>query len=173
MSVRSCFPEKPRHRVYSLAWRADCLAHVERELAAGKSLGDIARELDMSDTTLMRWMSMAGVPVPERPRKGVDRAAICATASEMRKSGMSIKSIAQQLGCCEKRLSGWLRGDNDVRPRSDTARKIRFCLKCRGEFYSAGAHNRMCDKCRAHAHILSPMEPSPGGDAGRRVGRAR
>jgi len=37
------------------------------------------------------------------------------------------------------------------------ARRDRPCLRCRSEFSSEGAHNRLCPRCRAHAGGFDPM----------------
>jgi hypothetical protein len=56
------------------------------------------------------------------------------------------------------------------RPKVHPAPPNRDCLKCRRPFHSWGAGNRMCDSCRSHSHIVSPLEPNGGGHTGRRVG---
>ena len=37
------------------------------------------------------------------------------------------------------------------------ARKRRRCLRCRHEFWSKGAHNRLCGDCRQIATNASPL----------------
>ena len=174
----SGFPVRPRHHTYSMAWRADCIAHVQAGIAAGKTVGGMARELGMSDTTIVRWFIDAGLPMPAGTIDNERKARIIAEARTLRQQGMTLRRIAAELRCCEKRLSSWLRSeDHKAGDASRVAivpgRKQRLCMTCRDPFPSDGPHHRMCLYCRTRAASASPYEPQPGGSTGRRVSVGR
>lgn len=92
--------------------------------------------------------------------------------SRMRRDGVTFAAIAAALGVELATAAAWYRTEAARRRTNQTlATSLARCLRCRGEFPSEGAHNRMCRVCRGLS--VSPLEPDPGGDTGRRVGRAR
>ena len=164
--ISSGFPQRPPTRHYSTAWRADCIAHTQAEIARGGNVSAIAQRLRMSDTTIIRWFIEAGFDPPTRSAETQRRADIIARASEMRATGMTLRAIAAQLHTCEKRLSEWMRRKRSFaalkQPATEKGQK-RNCLTCAAPFWSEGAHNRMCDRCRSYASSASPM--APGGES--------
>jgi len=167
--ISSGFPQRPATRHYSTAWRADCIAHTQAEIAKGGNVSAIAQRLHMSDTTIIRWFVEAGLAPPKRSAEDQRREDIIARATEMRAAGQTLRAIAAELYTCEKRLSEWLRrrrGFNSPRKQPDPVKgQQRFCMgeNCGRPFWSEGAHHRMCERCRAHASSVSPM--APGGES--------
>jgi hypothetical protein len=163
----SGFPQRPPTRHYSTAWRADCIAHTQAEIAKGGNVSAIAQRLYMSDTTIIRWFVEAGLAPPKRSAEDQRREDIIARATEMRAAGQTLRAIAAELHTCEKRLSEWLRrrrGFNSPRKQEAPLKgQKRDCMTCRAPFWSEGAHHRLCDRCRAHASSVSPM--APGGES--------
>jgi hypothetical protein len=47
----------------------------------------------------------------------------------------------------------------DCKPNPKQKPSLRLCLRCRRDFMSDGAHNRLCKTCRALSATLSPFEP--------------
>jgi AraC-like DNA-binding protein len=164
----STFPAKPQNHCYSAAWRADCITYTQHQIAAGATLGSVARELGMSDTTIARWFVGAGLTPPVGSHEGERKRRIIAEATVMRARGMTLRAIAAQLHVCEKRLSTWLRKSVEREPAAAGLER-RVCITCRGPFLSEGKHNRMCINCRARADAGSPYEPMSGGSTGRRT----
>ena len=165
----STFPAKPQHHCYSAAWRADCIAYTQKQIAAGATLSSVARELGMSDTTIGRWFIGAGLTPPAGSAEGERKQRIITQAERLRAKGQTLRAIAAKLHVCEKRLSTWLRKRLEHEPQANETRERRVCITCRGPFLSEGRHNRMCMTCRARADAGSPYEPMSGGDTGRRV----
>jgi len=165
--IPSGFPQRPPTRHYSMAWRADCIAHTQAEIARGGNVSAIAQRLHMSDTTIIRWFVEAGLAPPKRSAEDQRREDIIARATEMRAAGQTLRAIAAELHTCEKRLSEWLRrrrGFNSPRKQEAPLKgQKRDCMTCRAPFWSEGAHHRLCDRCRAHASSVSPM--APGGES--------
>jgi transposase-like protein len=171
--ISSGFPVRPATRHYSMAWRADCIAHTQAEIARGGNVSAIAQRLHMSDTTIIRWFVEAGFDPPTRSAEDQRREEIIARATEMRAAGQTLRAIAAELHTCEKRLSEWLRrrrGFNSPRKDEPTKGKKRDCLTCSAPFWSEGPHNRMCPGCRSYASSASPM--APGGESRGRWNRA-
>ena len=91
-----------------------------------------------------------------------------------RLAGVTFPEIARRLGIGRATIEGWYRNEFSRRmvyPAPTVAIRDARCLRCCGEFRSEGAHNRLCDDCRAWS--ASPMAPEPGGHPGRRAGRPR
>jgi len=173
--IPSGFPQRPATRHYSMAWRADCIAHTQAEIARGGNVSAIAQRLHMSDTTIIRWFIEAGFDPPTRSAEDQRREDIIARATEMRAAGQTLRAIAAELHTCEKRLSEWLRrrrGFNSPRKQEPVKGQQRFCMggDCGRPFWSEGPHRRMCDRCRANAASVSPM--APGGESRGRWNRA-
>ena len=164
--ISSGFPQRPPTRHYSMAWRADCIAHTQAEIARGGNVSAIAQRLHMSDTTIIRWFVEAGIDPPKRSAEDQRREDIIARATEMRAAGQTLRAIAAELHTCEKRLSEWLRrrrGFNSPRKQEAPVKgQKRDCLTCAAPFWSEGFHNRMCQACRSYASSASPM--APGGE---------
>lgn len=172
MTIPSGFPAKPPHHCYSAAWRADCIAYTQQQIAAGATLSSIARELGMSDTTIGRWFIGAGLTPPVGSHEGERKQRIITEAEALRAKSMTLRAIAARLHCCEKRLSTWLRKSLEREPTASIGRERKACMTCNNPFLSEGKHNRMCISCKARADAGSPYEPMAGGDTGRRVGRS-
>lgn len=172
MTIPSGFPAKPKHHSYSAAWRADCIAYTQQQIAAGATLASVARELRMSDTTIHRWFLGAGLTPPGGSHDDERKQRIITEAEALRAAGMTLRAIGARLHCCEKRLSTWLRKSLEREPTASAGRERRVCMTCLGPFLSEGKHNRMCLSCKARADAGSPYEPMAGGDTGRRVGRS-
>lgn len=169
MTYPSGFPIKPQHHCYSAAWRADCIAYTQAQIAAGVTISAVARELRMSDTTIARWFIAAGLTPPPGSAEGERKQRIITQAERMRAKGKTLRAIAAKLHVCEKRLSSWLRKKNEHEPQANETRERRTSMSCPNPFLSEGKHNRMCMTCRTRADAGSPYEPMAGGDTGRRV----
>jgi predicted transcriptional regulator len=83
-----------------------------------------------------------------------------------RKAGQTWNAIAADLGLTYDGLRRWVETISHRKPT--TQRECKCCLQ---PFASEGIHHRMCGACRTRD--VSPYTPDPGGDTGRRVGRAR
>lgn len=95
-----------------------------------------------------------------------------ATVHGWRLAGVTFPEIAARLGLACGTVEEWYRQQRDKRMHEQVrALRPARCLRCWGTFQSEGAHNRMCDECRASP--ASPLAPNPGGHTGRRAGRPR
>lgn len=115
-----------------------------------------------------------------RPLTEAERAARIAVVSQQRAAGRTWKEIAADLGMPRVTLLNWCQA-NGLVPRALTkpgkakeAARVttqRECMGagCRTMIASTGLGHRMCGDCARRAHTLSPMEPDPGGDTGRRT----
>lgn len=63
----SGFPVKPKTRTYSAAWKADCLAFVQAEVAKGRAVYDISISLQLHRSTVSVWFREAGIVPPRVP----------------------------------------------------------------------------------------------------------
>ena len=90
-------------------------------------------------------------------------------------SGMTISDIARLLNLQRQTFKDWVcRHVDGISERSPPKpgphiKATRPCISCRREMHSTGPHHRMCDPCRNHAYLSSPLEPHGGGHRGRRV----
>lgn len=111
-------------------------------------------------------------PLSEQAR--INRAQFIAAA---RDAGQSWDHIGMALNAKPETLANWWAqigrnvAKNEYHRSTRAGTTQRECLRCGCSFGSEGRHNRMCSNCRSLS--VSPMTPDPGGDTGRRVGRAR
>lgn len=91
------------------------------------------------------------------------------TVTAGKREGLSLPQIAQRLGISYEILRQWLK--NKAHQEQCSKLKLptvqRKCLKCRRDFESQGAHNRLCSSCNSNSHIMSPLAPDPGSSTGR------
>lgn len=83
--------------------------------------------------------------------------------------GRSDEWIAQRLGRTRGSVQNLLQYGS-MRAEEKPAKKARSCLRCRGEFASWGAGNRICERCKAEHARLSPLA-RPMGDGCHVAGR--
>jgi hypothetical protein len=86
-----------------------------------------------------------------------------------RERGYRWNQIAALLDMRPNALSDWWKWNTQTKFDPKPPTQERKCLCCGDQFESEGPGNRLCPRCRAQSHVLSPYAPDPGGDLGKRV----
>jgi transposase len=92
-------------------------AWLSEQLAAGRSIESLAREVGRSPSTVAYWVNKHGLrsghAARHAPRGGIERAALAALVED----GMSIREIAAALGVSYTTVRHWLKRHGLVTPR--------------------------------------------------------
>jgi len=129
---------------------------LEGQLAAGRSIGSIAREVGMDARTVGYWVGKHGLRSTHAdrhaPRGGIDRE----TLNAMVERGLPVRAIAEELGVSFSTVRHWLKR-HDLQtararqPRSADARVIERVCRTHGPttFLSHGPQDHFrCERCR-------------------------
>jgi hypothetical protein len=117
------------------------------------------------------WTGQQDAILADLVRDGLGNAAI---ARRMGRSLGSIQNRVGTLGLTGRQPSPEtlaLNSRDIYLPPALAPSRQRNCLSCRAVFHSEGAHNRLCDDCRATTH-QGILTAGFMGDGCRRVGRA-
>ena len=131
--------------------------HLAAELAAGRSIEALARELGRHPSTVAYWVDKHGLAslhaARHAPRGGIERAELEALVD----AGLSLRAIAARLDVSYSTVRHWLerygmQTRRAAQPRGTNARTVeRECpLHGVSKFVSYSAHDyHRCEKCRA------------------------
>lgn len=146
-------PFRPPHELVFAPMERAWLAS---QLAAGRSIEAIAREVGRDSSTVAYWVAKHGLvsthAAKHAPRGGIPRA----TLEELVLEGLTVRAIAERLGLSYATVQHWLRRHGlktrrAAQPRGDGARTLERQCPVHGltSFvkYSAGDHHR-CEECR-------------------------
>jgi transposase len=136
-------------------------AWLAEQLAAGRSLESLARELGRSPSTVAYWANKHGLrsshAVRHAARGGIERDALAALVEE----GLSIRQIARRFGVSATTVRHWLRRHGlKTQParysRRDSAKPPEVLRDCRRHgwvaFVRAGAEGHYrCARCNSEA----------------------
>src|SRR3954451_23699751 len=90
---------------------------LERELAAGRSIEAIARQLRRAPSPVAYWVNKHGLTSQHAPkhaaRGGIPRAAL----EELLAAGLPVRAMAERLGVSYTTVRHWLRKHGLVTPR--------------------------------------------------------
>jgi transposase len=87
---------------------------LERELAAGRSIEAIAREVRRDPSTVAYWVNKHGLTSQHAARGGVERERL----EELLAAGLPIRAMAERLGMSYTTVRHWLRRYGLVTPRA-------------------------------------------------------
>jgi transposase len=152
---------------------------LEAQLAAGRSIESIAREVGKHPSTVGHWVTRFGLAslhaTRHAPKGAPDRAVVTALVEE----GLTVQQIAERLGSGATTIRHWLRryGLKTVRARSAAAELAghRVVIReCRRHGYTAWARTGTggryrCKRCRSEAvsarrrRVKQVLVEEPGG----------
>lgn len=143
-------------------------AWLERELASGRSIESIAREVGKNPSTVAYWVKKHGLHSAHAqrhaPRGGLDRDELEA----LLRAGRSIRAMAEELGVSYATVQHWLRryglrtaradrldGSALARADADPPRFLASCPKHGITVFAArGDGGTRCLQCRSEAVVL-------------------